>query len=183
MVNGMMQENINMLVQKIQSMSGGSTVGSHTHTNSTDTRDMIDEKHEDIDPLHNISEPTSEATASATSTNELEEDLEVGAVKRRPTILINACTVALTIALVMTLIGLGCQELAQEVATDGNYLRLLLLITAPLQIFVSLVSHPTNPHTYGYVYSCFSSPPVLLSVSDEHYCSTSRSRQPNEAEL
>lgn len=73
--------------------------------------------------------------------SDVESDLEAGLIKKRPTILINACSVALTVALVLTLLGLGCQQLAQEVGTDGSWYRLLLLTTAPLQTFVSLVSH------------------------------------------
>ena len=68
-------------------------------------------------------------------------DLEEGPIKRRPTILVNSFTVALTVALVMTLIALGCRQIAQEIAIDGKWWRVFLLFTAPLQIFVSLVSY------------------------------------------
>jgi hypothetical protein len=82
--------------------------------------------------------PSSHGQSSASA----DLDLEAGRdeKQKRPTILINTCTVGLTIALVLTLVGLGCQQMAQEFGTDGSWYRWLLLVTAPLQIFVSLVS-------------------------------------------
>ncbi|CAK7212623.1 hypothetical protein SEUCBS140593_001565 [Sporothrix eucalyptigena] len=58
--------------------------------------------------------------------------------EKRPTMLINAFTVGLTMMLAMTLLGLGCEQLAQEFTTDHNWTRLLLLITILPQIFVCL---------------------------------------------
>ena len=66
-------------------------------------------------------------------------DLEAGVVKKRTTVLYNSVSVCLTITLTLTLVGLGCEQLAQEVATDGDWTRLFLLVTVPLQVFVSLV--------------------------------------------
>lgn len=93
-----------------------------------------------LEKPHPVSEHISEV--SETSSSDEEMDLEAGVPIRRPTMLISAVSVALTVALVLTLVGLGCQQLAQEIATDGNWLRLLLLVTAPPQIFVSLVRLP-----------------------------------------
>ncbi|KAL1887207.1 hypothetical protein Sste5346_010361 [Sporothrix stenoceras] len=72
----------------------------------------------------------------------LENLQEVGGERappaKRPTMLINAFTVGLTMMLAMTLLGLGCEQLAQEFTTDHNWTRLLLLITVMPQIFVCL---------------------------------------------
>ncbi len=131
MVQDMLQGNINILAQKILSTVESRT-GSH-FTDSSSSRHAVDEKQDSLDHLRPVHEET--------SSSEKDPDLEAGQTKKRPTILINAFSVALTIALVLTLVGLGCQQLAQEIGTDGSYYRLFLLVTAPLQVFVSLVSH------------------------------------------
>lgn len=138
-VNNMLQNNIDILLQKIQRMTT-STAGSRA-TNSVDLRGTIDYGQESLDALCTLSENTSQLDQSSSTEHDSDPDLEAGSIRRRPTVLINACTVALTVALVMTLIGLGCEQLAQEIATDGSCYRLFLLVTAPLQIFASLVSH------------------------------------------
>ncbi|KUI61890.1 Interferon-induced GTP-binding protein Mx2 [Cytospora mali] len=134
MVYSMLQDSIDILVQKIQSMTDSSA--GVQFESSIDIRRTVNENRDSLDQLRGVSQPASEFYK--TSLSEQESDLEVGSIKKRPTILINAITVALTIALVLTLIGLGCQQLAQEVATDGSWYRLFLLVTAPPQIFVSL---------------------------------------------
>lgn len=136
MVQDMLQENINTLVQTILSTAESRT---HSRYTSISSRNTIDEKHDSFDQLHPVHERIAEMDETSSDTDDA--DLEAGMVKKRPTMLINAVSVALTIALVLTLVGLGCQQLAQEVATDHRYYRLLLLLTTPLQIFVSLVSH------------------------------------------
>lgn len=136
MVNSMLQDNINSLVEKIQGMTESNTDSSR-FTDSIDDRRELDEKETSFEQLR----PVSQSVSEASKTEDEDADLEVGEIKKRPTMLINACTCALTLALVMTLVGLGCGELAQEIATDGSWYRLFLLVTAPLQVFVSLVSH------------------------------------------
>lgn len=137
MVQEILQENINTLVQTVLS-TAESRYGSRV-TNSISSRHTADEKRDSLDHLHPVH--TRIAEVDETRTNEEYLDLEGGRIKKRPTILINAFSVALTVALVLTLVGLGCQQLAQEVGTDGSYYRLFLLVTAPLQVFVSLVRH------------------------------------------
>lgn len=56
----------------------------------------------------------------------------------RPTMLITAFQVALTLTLMISTLGLGWRALAQQVAIDGTYLRLALLACVPAQMFVSL---------------------------------------------
>jgi hypothetical protein len=66
-------------------------------------------------------------------------ELESGVTSdKRPTLLINSIMVALTIALLITALGFGWRNLAQEVSIDNNYTRLALLAVSPCQIFVSL---------------------------------------------
>lgn len=69
------------------------------------------------------------------SAGELEEAL---ANEKRPTWLINRIPVGLTSTLLVAALGSGWRNLAQEVAVDGNYIRLALLVVTPCQVFVSL---------------------------------------------
>ncbi|KAI0439105.1 glycosyl transferase family group 2-domain-containing protein [Xylaria telfairii] len=50
--------------------------------------------------------------------------------------LTSALTVALTVALAIATLGIGYRALAYEVATDGSYVRLALLVVSPLQLWV-----------------------------------------------
>lgn len=141
-VDALLQESIDRLMREIQRLSLGPAPSTVGIANSVD---IADEKHH----LHAVSEVASGAglvSASASSgelglakETEGDDDVEAGPGRKRPTVLINACTVALCLILVMTLVGFSCKQLAQEIATDGNWFRLLLLVTAPLQVFVSLV--------------------------------------------
>lgn len=56
----------------------------------------------------------------------------------RPTMLITAFQVALTLALMISTLGLGWRALAQQIAIDGTFLRLALIACVPAQMFVSL---------------------------------------------
>ncbi|OIW28202.1 P-loop containing nucleoside triphosphate hydrolase protein [Coniochaeta ligniaria NRRL 30616] len=133
-VQEMLQENINTLVQTVLS-TAESRNGSRV-TNSISSRHTGDEKRGSLDYLHPVHKRIAEVDETDSSDEDL--DLEAGQIQKRPTVLINAFSVGLTVALVLTLVGLGCQQLAQEVGTDGSYYRLLLLVTAPMQVFVSL---------------------------------------------
>ncbi|PVH85244.1 hypothetical protein DL98DRAFT_557893 [Cadophora sp. DSE1049] len=57
---------------------------------------------------------------------------------KRRTLLINPIIVGLTLTLLFSALGLGARGLAQEIAVDGDYRRLTLLVVVPAQIFVSL---------------------------------------------
>jgi hypothetical protein len=50
----------------------------------------------------------------------------------------NTVLVALTLILIMVSLGAGARQLAIEVAVDGSYTRLALLILTPVQIFFTL---------------------------------------------
>ena len=67
--------------------------------------------------------------------SDLEDPL---ASEHRPTMLITAVQVALTLTLMIATLGLGWRALAQQVAIDGKFLRLALLAAVPAQMFVSL---------------------------------------------
>jgi hypothetical protein len=58
--------------------------------------------------------------------------------EKRPTLLLNPIMVGGTLTLLTAALGLGWRNLAQEVAIDGSYTRLALLIVTPCQVFVSL---------------------------------------------
>lgn len=72
----------------------------------------------------------------------IEVDEESGAIKpqSRPTHLLNTVLVALTLILIVTVLGAGFRELAIEVAVDHSYLRVAFVALTPVQIFFTLVS-------------------------------------------
>ncbi|CZR60536.1 uncharacterized protein PAC_10432 [Phialocephala subalpina] len=90
-------------------------------------------------------EPMGEKKSANVSTTELVNgqitpgELE-GALnaEKRPTVLLNPIMVGLTLTLLIAALGLGWRNLAQEVAVDGKYTRLALLVVTPCQVFVSL---------------------------------------------
>ncbi|KAH7026412.1 glycosyl transferase family group 2-domain-containing protein [Microdochium trichocladiopsis] len=66
-------------------------------------------------------------------------DLESGAgIEKRRIMLTSPIIVALTLALCIVCAGLGVRYLALEVATDGQYLRLALVLVIPIQIWVAI---------------------------------------------
>jgi hypothetical protein len=66
-------------------------------------------------------------------------DVEAAPVtETRPLRLINAVMVALTMCLLISALGAGWRNLAEEVSIDGSYTRLALLVFVPAQLFVSL---------------------------------------------
>ena len=111
-----------------------------------------------------------------------DNDIERGHIQKRPTILINACVVALTIAFCLMLVGLAIRKIAQEIATDGNYLRMLLLITIPLQIFVSLVSYAQSSSIWVFPVLKMTEK-VLLPVFSQFYISIVWPGEPNEVQF
>lgn len=67
------------------------------------------------------------------------EELELGlAADKRSTLLINPTMVAMTLTLLVTALGFGWRNLAQEISVDKNYIRLAILAVTPCQVFVSL---------------------------------------------
>jgi hypothetical protein len=75
-------------------------------------------------------------SADSQSGSDVEKNL---VAPQRPIILINACIVALTIALLIVTLSTGWKILAVEVAVDGGYLRLALLAVVLVLPFLSLV--------------------------------------------
>jgi hypothetical protein len=65
-------------------------------------------------------------------------NLESALRQNRKTKLTNAVVVGATLTLLVAALGMGWRNLAQEVAIDGNYTRLALLVVTPCQVFVSL---------------------------------------------
>ncbi|GAO51991.1 hypothetical protein G7K_6079-t1 [Saitoella complicata NRRL Y-17804] len=58
-------------------------------------------------------------------------------VKRR-VILINPICVSITLALIIMVLGAGWRQLAGEIVVDHSYVRLLLLILTPIEVFFTL---------------------------------------------
>ena len=75
----------------------------------------------------------------------MEVDSETGLVvpQERPTFLLNTILVALTLTLIVTVIGAGFREIAIEISVDKNMLRLAFLALTPVQVFFTLVRSPS----------------------------------------
>jgi len=71
----------------------------------------------------------------------IEIDAETGQImpQYRQTYLMNTVLVALTLALITTVLGAGYREVAIEIAVDKNYIRLAFIALTPVQIFFTLV--------------------------------------------
>ena len=67
-----------------------------------------------------------------------EESGEIVPQKRR-IVLLNSIYVALTIVLIVSVLGAGFREIAIEVAVDKNMIRLAFLALTPIQVFFTLV--------------------------------------------
>ena len=72
----------------------------------------------------------------------VEVDVESGQVKPqdRATHLLNSILVAITIVLVIVMLGAGFRSVVAELLVDGNYLRIAFVLLTPIQIFFTLVS-------------------------------------------
>jgi hypothetical protein len=89
-------------------------------------------------------EPTAERIGEVISLEKLEDGL--GHEEQRPLILFSPMVVAGTLILLFGAIGLGWRKLAIEVAVDGNYIRLGLLIVSPIAFFVGFVCFSIGVH-------------------------------------
>lgn len=79
--------------------------------------------------------------------NVLEVDPETGTImpQYRPTHLMNTTLVALTLILIVAVLGAGYRELAIEIASDKGWIRLAFLALTPIQVFFTLVSQKISP--------------------------------------
>lgn len=79
----------------------------------------------------------------------VEVDEESGAIvpQQRRIVLLNSIYVALTLVLIISVLGAGFREIAIEVAVDKNMIRLAFLALTPIQVFFTLVrrSLPFGP--------------------------------------
>ncbi|KAK2669628.1 Dynamin [Fusarium oxysporum f. sp. vasinfectum] len=94
-----------------------------------------------VAPIHAANtdkvQPT-DVYATSQETVVADADLEFASDAPRPTPLLNAVIVALTVAICLCLIALGCSTMAMEIASEGGWTRLFLLVTAVPQIILSL---------------------------------------------
>jgi len=82
--------------------------------------------------------------------NENEVDVEANhtaPTQERPTNILNAFQVALTIMLIVTMLSFGYKELAFQLLVDKGWWRLAFLVLTPVLIFFSLVSHQSRYST------------------------------------
>ncbi|KAK0388883.1 hypothetical protein NLU13_5126 [Sarocladium strictum] len=129
-INTMLQDNIDLLLTKLQDTA-------HSIATSQSVSDVAAQAAIDEEPITHLHEKAESSIRHASSVAS-HADLEWASEAPRQTQLLNAITVALTSALCLSLIGFGCRQLALEIASERGWTRLLLLLTAPPQIFVSL---------------------------------------------
>ncbi|KAH7220445.1 glycosyl hydrolase catalytic core-domain-containing protein [Fusarium redolens] len=123
-VNAMLQDNVELLMTRLNTSSH--SVAPVYPINSFATRETTD----------GVQSVNIYATSEGTVVTDT--DLEFASDAPRPTQLLNAITVALTVAVCLSLIGLGCRTMALEIASEGGWTRLLLLLTPVPQIVLSL---------------------------------------------
>lgn len=80
---------------------------------------------------------------------EKEEEVDQAKPGKRKINLINAVLVGMTLCFIGILFGAGWRALAVECAIDGHYLRLALILLAPVHLFFSLVSPAHLPTVSG----------------------------------
>jgi hypothetical protein len=94
----------------------------------------------------------------------------------RKTVLVQSILAAITLILVIAAIGTGVRRMMIEVKVDHNYLRLALLVVAPLQIWLALVSQYQSrlrkPVT--------NIPSVLHAISGNWFCTNAWTYQSDE---
>jgi hypothetical protein len=95
---------------------------------------------EQTEPVVDMDKPSAlhhpaRADGRTVTASELENGISAD---KRPTLLINPIMVGMTITLLITALGFGWRNLAQEVSIDNDYIRLAILAVTPCQVFVSL---------------------------------------------
>ena len=89
---------------------------------------------------HGKNTPSASATEVAGNYGVSVPDLEEALVtEHRPTVLNQALLTAATLAILIAALGSGWKQLALQVKVDGTFLRLVLVVVVPAQIFLSLV--------------------------------------------
>jgi len=110
------------------------------HTSRLETMLMVTIWNEGANNADEEKEPTNERIDQITSLEKLEDGL--GVEEPRNLMFISPVVVAGTLILTLATLGLGWRKIAIEVAVDGNYIRLGLLVFSPIVFFVGLVSFP-----------------------------------------
>ncbi|KAK0660554.1 hypothetical protein DIS24_g3065 [Lasiodiplodia hormozganensis] len=70
--------------------------------------------------------------------DEAEVDVEAAAEKERPTVYYNSLCTAVSLAILVTLSGLGWQQIAREVSLLKSYMSILLVLMTPINWFFAL---------------------------------------------
>jgi hypothetical protein len=107
------------------------------HTTRLETMLMVTIWNDGANYADSEKEPATPRIDEITSLEKLEDGLRDE--KPRPLMFISPMVVAGTMILILAALGLGWRKLAVEVAVDGNYFRLGLMIFSPILFFVGLV--------------------------------------------
>ena len=116
------------------------------HTTRLETMLMVTIWNEGANYVDEEKELTTERIDEMTSLEKLEDGSRYE--EPRPLILISPIIVSGTLVLIFATLGLGWRKLAVEVAIDGNYIRLGLLIFSPIVFFVGLVCFSIAIHDF-----------------------------------
>ena len=114
------------------------------HTTRLETMLMVTIWNEGANYADEEKELTTERIDEITGLEKLEDGL--GYQEDRPLMFISPLIVSGTVVLIFACLGLGWRKLALEIAVDGNYIRLGLVIVSPLLFFVGLVCFSIGIH-------------------------------------
>lgn len=99
----------------------------------------------------NKNESTNGSRTDFSETAARDEEAGEIALERRPTMLLNTILVSFTLLLICVVLGAAFRSIAQEIAVDGNYLRMAFVALTPIQIFFTLVCISCKPNLCNYV--------------------------------
>lgn len=116
------------------------------HTTRLETLLMVTIWNDGANYADDEKELTTERIDEMASLEKLEEGLR--GEEPRHLMFISPLVVAGTMILTFATLGLGWRKLALEVAVDGNYIRLGLLVFSPLVFFVGLVCFSTTLYNF-----------------------------------
>jgi hypothetical protein len=86
-------------------------------------------------------------------------------ISHRPTNILNAVLVSVTLILVTVMLGAGFRQITIEILVDRSWARLALLVLTPVQVFFTLVFQTTCMMGCQLIFSTSFSPKSLLAAS------------------
>ena len=145
------------------------------HTTRLETLLMVTIWNDGANYADEEKELTTERIDEMTNLEKLEDGL--GYEEHRPLMFISPMVVSGTLILIFACLGLGWRKLAIEVAVDGNYIRLGLLIFSPLLFFVGLVCFSIDIHVLLLTFVVLNAVGHRLFLPNIRACEPSHAKQ------